>query len=161
ALGRRVVASAAAIEETQSQLVAAVVDVVEDGPVALRRILGREQEDVGLELNLALPIARSQVEVNNRAVVSVVGVDGKPSDADDLLVRAGIPERLAAGKGLALEDGQRHQGGPGHDRAQQKHNEDGQQLKGAEARSVQHGGALSRREIVDATKAILSPGSSR
>ena len=39
------------VEECQGELVAAVVDVVEDRPVALGRVLRSEDEDVGLELD--------------------------------------------------------------------------------------------------------------
>src|SRR5581483_121360 len=99
-----VVAAAGEVEVAQEQLVAAIVDVVKRRPVALGRVLGSEDGDVRGELDLALGVARRLVEIDDDLVVGIRGIDGEMGDGRDFLIRARVAERLAAGKGLALEN---------------------------------------------------------
>ena len=101
---RRVVAAGGAVEHAQRQLVAAVVDVVEDGAVALGGVFRREEEDVRLELDLAFRVARRQVQIDDGLVARVLRIDGEAGDADELLVGAGVAERLAAGERFTAVD---------------------------------------------------------
>src|SRR5262249_10981997 len=142
ALGRRVVAAPAAVEEPEGQFVAAIVDVVEDGTIPLRRVLRSKEEDIGLELDLAVGVPRRQVEIDDKAVARVLRIDREAGDADDLLVRAGVAERLAAGERLALENGERHQRGPCLGGAEEEGQDDRQRASGERTRSVTHVGVL-------------------
>src|SRR5262249_18848812 len=127
-------------EETQRQLVAAVVHVVEDGAVTFRRVLRREDEDVGLELDEAVAGARRQRQIDDQPVTRVRWIDREARDGDDPFIRAHVAERRAAGERFAADDVQRTQLGArvggeeeGGDRGQER---------GAET----HGSFLTVRE---------------
>src|SRR5262249_25519613 len=145
---------ATTVEEAEGELVTAIVDVVENGTIALRRILRGEKEDIGLELDLAVAIARRQIKVDDDAIANVVRIDREAGDADDFLVRAVVAERLAACEGLTLEDGQGHQSGSGLGSAQQQGEKDGQ-------RSVRHVGVLFQWGGHGRNEALSYPTESR
>src|SRR5207253_1877327 len=62
---QKAVARIAAVEHAEGEAVAAVVDVVEQGLVAACEVLRGEDDNVGLELNLAGAVARGQMKVDH------------------------------------------------------------------------------------------------
>src|SRR5262249_13807139 len=106
--------------EAQGQLVAAVVDIIEEGAVALAGILRRQDDDIGLELDLAVGIARRPVEIHNRLVAWMLRIEGEAGDAGDLHIRTAIPETDAVGERLAFPNVERNKFGPQHRRRQEQ-----------------------------------------
>ncbi len=92
------------IEKTEGELVAAVVDIVKNGPIALGRIFRSQNHDVGFKHNLALVVARGQMQIDNDPVARVLGIESKAGNADDLLIRPGLAELPAAVERHALAD---------------------------------------------------------
>ena len=91
----RIAAAAGVVEETQHAFVAAIRDFVQDRPVAAFGVARLQQEELGRELNFAVVIARSQVDVCDDAVGVVARINGEEDPAGEPLVRTRQPERLA------------------------------------------------------------------
>src|SRR5262249_53952563 len=103
------------------ELVAAVVDIVENRPVALGRILGRQDVEVGRELDLAGAVARREIQVDDRLIARVLGIDGEADDARDFLIGPGVAERLAPGERLAAVNLEGHDLGLDSARREEQH----------------------------------------
>jgi hypothetical protein len=81
---------------------AAIIDVIDEPRVAG---LDRSQQDEGaLERNAAAGIARRRLQIDYALVRCGIRIETEFGDAPDLLVRAGITEIHARGKGRALEN---------------------------------------------------------
>ena len=70
-------------------------DLEEQPAVAARRIGRLEHAEVGREVDPALGVALGLVQVDDRLVRRVLGIDGEPDDAVDPLVRADARRTLA------------------------------------------------------------------
>ena len=85
-----------AVELDERALVAAVVDVVEQGAVALGQVGGLENVEVGRVLDFSARIARRLVEIDDHGVERKRGIELAVEAADDLLV--GADARRTAGR---------------------------------------------------------------
>lgn len=83
----------------------APIEHVEKQPaVALCRIFGAQDAEVGGELHQPLLVARRELDVGDGLVCLMQRVDDEVSNAVDLRVRASIAERLAAGERFLRSD---------------------------------------------------------
>ncbi len=88
--GRGIVAAGAGVVEAgEDRLAAAVAGFVEDRAVALREIDGPEDIEVGRVFDLPLRIARRLVEIDDRCVERMGGVERAMIAADNLFIGAG------------------------------------------------------------------------
>ena len=105
----RVVAIAGrAIEGAHGQLVAPVVDVIENPAVSPPRIERLQQEKFGSKLNPIPTVGPGQLDVGDPPVQGMRGIalDGQP--ALDPFVGSHVPETVPAGKRRSLGDLQLH-----------------------------------------------------
>ncbi len=100
----RIDRAASLIEQGKHALAAAVRDLHQQRPVALRRILRTEHVEVRGEGDLSPLVGCGSADIDDRAVESVVRGDGEVDRADDLLVATGKAEGLAVEDVLALLD---------------------------------------------------------
>ena len=89
-----------AVDVAQGQGLAPVEDVEEQAAVALGRVVGAQDAEVGGELDESLLIAGRELDVGDGLVGRMHGVDGEVGDAIDLGVGANVAEGLAVGEGF-------------------------------------------------------------
>ena len=97
-------------EIAEQHLAAAIVDLVEDVPVAFGGILGPQDEDVGRVLDAAPGIERRVADQRDAPVVGKLRIDLASGLADHTLVSSDFAERCAVGEGFDAFDvqGQQH-----------------------------------------------------
>jgi hypothetical protein len=92
------------VHQGEGVLVAPVVDLEEQPPVAGRHVDRLQDVHVGRELDLAGGAHGRLVDVEDLRVAGVVGVDGEMGDALQLLIGAGGAERGAVQDQLCVRD---------------------------------------------------------
>jgi hypothetical protein len=95
ALLGRVARGGPTVDDAQHRPAAPVRDLQKQGAVSLARVLGREDEEVGGELDLAIRAARGVLQIDDAAIVEVPGLDREVDAAGDLLVGPARAERPA------------------------------------------------------------------
>ena len=94
----------ACIEGSRRKLVAAIVDLEEQDSIAARHV-GRLQElDIGHIFDHAARIAGREIDVLNPGIGGIGRIKLSSDPADQMLVGAGVAERLTAEGGLGLGD---------------------------------------------------------
>ena len=122
--GRGVIAPCL-VERPEGQLVAPVVHVVEQSPVAPPGIDRRKQKEIAPELDLAAVVARGQLEVIDPRVGRVVRIDLEVQPPGNLLISPGPPEHVSIRKRLALAHLHAHDlGQPGPQQKHKQHDPD-------------------------------------
>ena len=109
----------ALLKRASARFVAAVVDVVEQRAVALGHVDGLEDVEVGGILDHAARVARRLVEIDDRGVERMRGIELAVEAADDLLVGADLAEGLPGRERLLPADLD-----PRHARIGQRHRRD-------------------------------------
>ena len=104
--GARIVGGRGIVEELQRALVAAVVDVVEQPPVAAAHVHGLDDEELRGILHQAAVVGGRQRQVHDVLVGRQARVDGEPHPSLDPFVGADRAEVGSFGKGCAFLDDQ-------------------------------------------------------
>jgi hypothetical protein len=92
------------VEEVDETLVAAVVDVVEERPVALRRIGRLQNVEIRRVLHPPARVARRALQIDDRAIRRKRRIELSVEAPRDAHVRPDLPEALALGKGRLRND---------------------------------------------------------
>ena len=103
-LGRRIGAAGRFLKCGEHRLAAAVADFVEQPAVAAPRVDGHEQVEVSAELDLAIRVARRELQIDDVRIAGEIRIEREVDLADDLLVGADGAERAAAENRLAPLD---------------------------------------------------------
>ena len=104
--GARIVGGRGIVEELQRALVAAVVDVVEQPPVAAAHVHGLDDEELRGILHQAAVVGRRQRQVHDVLVGGLARVDGEPHPSLDPFVGSDRAEVGPFGKGRTFLDDQ-------------------------------------------------------
>src|SRR5258706_255511 len=92
------VAARRLVELAQDHLVAAVADVVDEGAVALERVRGAQDLEVGRVFDLAARVARGKADVGDVAVRRMRWIELAVETPGDAHIGPGSAEALALGK---------------------------------------------------------------
>jgi hypothetical protein len=104
----RIVVARAVVEESQSQFVAAVVDVVQQRAIAFLGLHRSENEQVGEEVDASVGLRRRAIQVDDQGVGRRLRVQCIVHAAHDPFVRTGLAERLAFSDQLPLKNFKRN-----------------------------------------------------
>ncbi len=100
----RVVVPAGLVEHGKRAQIAAVADLVQETVIAAAEIGRPQQDEIGGEGDAPASVARRQLQVDDRGVARVLGIDREVQLSADPLIRADRAKRRTLGKRRSLLD---------------------------------------------------------
>ena len=102
--GSGMIGPLAFVERPQSQLVASVVDVIQQAAVSFLRIDRLHEKEIGPKFDAAVGIPRSELQIHDPLIDGVVRINLKKQTAGNRFVSTNLTEPHPTGKRLPLID---------------------------------------------------------